>query len=62
MYATLTVISFTYLLVPVGNRLRTTDGSGVATSYTYDALDELLSVTEDTKRTSLRQNNNIAVG
>jgi RHS repeat-associated protein len=46
------VSSFTYALDPVGNRLQVTDGSGVATSYTYDPLYELHSANRDGKVTN----------
>lgn len=39
------VTSFTYSLDPVGNRLQVTDGSGKVTSYAYDRLYQLTSVT-----------------
>ncbi len=45
------VTSFTYLLDAVGNRLKVTDGSGKATQYGYDKLNQLTSVTKDTKVT-----------
>lgn len=46
------ISSFTYLLDAVGNRLKVTDGSGKATSYAYDALNELKSVTVGTSITN----------
>src|SRR2546427_11239139 len=45
------ISSFTYLLDAVGNRLKVTDGSGKATSYGYDVLNELKSVTVGTNVT-----------
>ena len=42
------ISSFTYLLDATGNRLKVTDGSGKATSYGYDVLNELKSVTVGT--------------
>src|SRR2546427_12010969 len=46
------ISSFTYLLDRVGNRLRVTDGSGKATAYGYDALNELKSVAVGTSVTN----------
>jgi RHS repeat-associated protein len=43
---------FSYLLDPVGNRLQVTDGSGKATTYGYDALNQLKSVTVGTNVTN----------
>lgn len=42
------VTSFTYVVDAVGNRTQVTDGSGKVTSYGYDALNELVSVTSGT--------------
>jgi RHS repeat-associated protein len=46
------ISSFTYTLDPVGNRLLVADGSGKVTSYGYDSLNELTSVTVADKLTS----------
>ena len=39
------ITNFTYALDAIGNRLQVTDGSGKVTSYAYDKLSELISVT-----------------
>src|SRR2546427_8085846 len=45
------ISSFIYLIDPVGNRLRVTDGSGKVTAYGYDPLNQLTTLTVGTSVT-----------